>query len=722
VSRPASRLPFPASRPLRVVMAVAGAVAAWAVLAAALPYGAPSGILLVGGIYGGINALVAVSIILVYRANRVINFAAAEFGAVAAVVAIELHIQEHLNYFLAVAAGLVLSAVLGALTEFLILRRFSKAPRLIVAVATIGLAEVLNGLSVIIPVEWTSGGNSGTFTTPFTFHFRIYPVLFNGNYVLAMTVIPIVLGFLAWFLRATSYGVAIRAAADNGDRARLMGIPVARLSTVVWAITGLLSALAVLLRVPIQGFDSYSSVSSGGIDLLLQTLAAAVIAEMTSVPVGLSAAVGLGVLEQLVAWSFRNAAYQDPILLAVILLTLMIRRQKLTRAMETGIATWQAIRPVRAVPAELAGFWEVRAGRSCVRLGVLAFGLTLPLWIPAARTQLATYVLIYAIVAVSMVVLTGWAGHISLGQVALMGLGGAITAELFSQHGWDLFLAVGAASVISGGLAVLIGVPALRVSGPYLAVVTLAFAAASNSYFLNPNFFSWLDPTNAFSRPPLFGRIAIGSDRQMYYFVFVVLAICIVGARTLRASHAGRAIVAAQENRLATESVGLSTVRLNLEAFAVSGMIAGLAGGLYVVLQQGFNFSAFDPYSGLLFFTMVVIGGLGSLPGAVLGAVYVYGAQYLLKPGFQILATGAGLLLLLMFLPGGLGELVFRARDYLLRLVADRRRILVPSLVADRRDTNENVANLIGAGLTAADPLSDPQAATLEVELEQVSL
>jgi branched-chain amino acid transport system permease protein len=209
----------------------------------------------------------------------------------------------------------------------------------------------------------------------------------------------------------------------------------------------------------------------------------------------------------------------------------------------------------------------------------------------------------------------------------------------------------------------------------------------------------------------------------MYYFVFVALALCIVGARSLRSSHAGRAIVAAQENRLATESVGLSTVRLNLEAFAVSGMIAGLAGGLYVVLQQGFNFSAFDPYSGLLFFTMVVIGGLGSLPGAVLGAVYVYGAQYLLKPGFQILATGAGLLLLLMFLPGGLGELVFRARDYLLRLVADRRGIVVPSLVADRRDASENVVSLIGAGLTAVpDPVADPRSATLEVELEQVSL
>ena len=694
---------LPAGRAARIAGGVAAAVVAWAVLAAVLPHGAPLGILLAGAVFGGINALVAISIVLVYRANRVINFAAAEFGSVAAVVAIELHIRQHLNYFLAVAGGLVLAAVLGAIVEILILRRFTNAPRLIVAVATIGLAQVLNGFSVIIPTEWSNYGNSGTFTTPFNFHFMVFPVLFNGNYILAMILIPIVLAALAWFLRGTSYGVAIRAAADNGDRARLMGVPVARLSTIVWAITGVLSALAVLLRVPILGFESFASVSSGGPDLLLQTLTAAVVASMTSIPVALVAAVGLGVAEQLGAWTFQNATFVDAMLLVVILVTLLLRRQKLSRADDSGISTWQAIRPVRAVPSELASLWEVRSGRAVVRFGILAVGLLLPFWISPARAQLASYVLVYAIVAVSLVVLTGWAGHISLGQVGLMGFGGAITADMFIKHGWDLFFALGAGCVAAGVLAILIGIPALRVSGPYLAVVTLAFAVTSANYFLVPKYFKWLDTGAPLNRPPLFGRISINSDRQMYYLCLVVLVIALVAARTLRASHAGRAIVAAKENRLATESMGLSTVRLNLVAFAISGVIAGLAGGLFVVLQQGFNFSAFDAESGLTFFAMAVIGGLGSIPGAVLGAIYVYGATYLLKPGFQIIATGAGLLVLLMFFPGGLGEIVFRARDRLLRLAADRRGILVPSLVADRRELaehGEDVAALIGAGMT----------------------
>ena len=113
---------------------------------------------------------------------------------------------------------MVLAALLGAIIELTILRRFVTAPRLIVAVVTIGLAQILNGASVVIPYEWHRG-NAGTFTTPFTAHFYVFPVLFSGDYVLAMIAAPLVLVALTWFLRATHYGVAIRAAADNRDRA-----------------------------------------------------------------------------------------------------------------------------------------------------------------------------------------------------------------------------------------------------------------------------------------------------------------------------------------------------------------------------------------------------------------------------------------------------------------------------------------------------------------------
>ena len=172
---------------------------------------------------------------------------------------------------------------------------------------------------------------------------------------------------LAWFLRFTHYGVAIRAAADNGDRARLLGVPVRRLSTLIWTITGVLSALAVLLRVPIIGFSSFDSVSSGGLPLLLQTLTAAVIGSMTSLPITVLAAVGIGIADQLSAWSFRDATYVDAALLGVILVVLLAKRGAFTRASDTGISTWQAIRPVRPVPHRGRGYGYRSHRRSASR-------------------------------------------------------------------------------------------------------------------------------------------------------------------------------------------------------------------------------------------------------------------------------------------------------------------------------------------------------------------
>ena len=675
---------LPSGRPARTVAWAAGLLLLWAVLNAVLAHGAPLGILVAGIVFGSINGLVALSIVLVYRANRVINFAAAEFGGVAAVMAIELRIQLHLNYFLCVAAALVIAAGLGALLEMTILRRFSNAPRLIVMVATIGLAQLLDAVSVVIPTAW-GGVKQPSFNTPFNVQFSIFPEVFNGNWVAAIVVVPVALAGLTWFLRYTHYGVAIRASAENGDRARLLGIPVARLSTVVWAITGVLSVLAVLLRVPILGFASFEAVSGGGIPLLVQVLAAAVIGGMTSLPVTLLAAVGLGVIDQLGAWTFANSTYTDLTVFVILLVALLARRQRLTRAAESGITTWQAIKQVRGIPAELVQRKEVRVGRNVVKLAVIALAVALPYIASPSRTQLASDVLVYAMIGCSLVVLVGWAGQVSLGQIAFMGFGAATTGILMANHGWDLFAALGAGMAVAGLVATVIGIPALRISSQqYLGVVTLAFALVAAEYFLVQQYFPWFIPSGV-PRPPLFGRIAIGTDRQMYFVCLVVLAMILTAIGTLRRSHVGRSLLAAKDNRLAAQSIGLGTTKLNLVAFGVSGAIAGLAGGMFVVLQTDYNFGSFSADQGLTFFSMVVIGGLGSIPGAVLGSIYVYGCQYLLPGGYSDLATGVGLLLLLMFLPGGLGELMYRWRDGLLRMVAARRQIVVPSLVADLR-------------------------------------
>jgi branched-chain amino acid transport system permease protein len=138
--------------------------------------------------------------------------------------------------------------------------------------------------------------------------------------------------------------------------------------------------------------------------------------------------------------------------------------------------------------------------------------------------------------------------------------------------------------------------------------------------------------------------------------------------------------------------------KVKLMGFVLSGALAGFAGGVYALHQNGVFTGSFDPEVSVRLFSMVVIGGLGSLPGAILGAAYVRGAEFFLSGGWALIASGAGILLLLMFLPEGLGGLVYSVRDGLLRRVARRRGLIVPSLVADIRqlETAEAEVDLSG--------------------------
>src|SRR4051812_24363529 len=194
---------------------IIGFLVAWAVTAAVLPHGLPPGIMFKGIVYGSLYALIAIGLVLIYRANRVVNFAQAEFGAVAAVIAIELVLHWHVPYLIAVPTGLVIALLTGAVVNKLVISRFRRAPRLILSVATIGLAQILSGIAIVIPLA--IGANSGKlgatqFTTPFKASFHIRPVLFNANYVVAVVVVIAIMVGLAAFLRFSDYGVAIRAA------------------------------------------------------------------------------------------------------------------------------------------------------------------------------------------------------------------------------------------------------------------------------------------------------------------------------------------------------------------------------------------------------------------------------------------------------------------------------------------------------------------------------
>ncbi|HXW31686.1 MAG TPA: ATP-binding cassette domain-containing protein, partial [Acidimicrobiales bacterium] len=273
-----------------------------------------------------------------------------------------------------------------------------------------------------------------------------------------------------------------------------------------------------------------------------------------------------------------------------------------------------------------------------------------------------------------LVPLTGWAGQISLGQFALAGAGAATTGALLVHFDVDLFLALGASAVVGALVALVIGLPALRIPGTYLAAVTMAFAVPLSSYFLSQIYFPQIAETDVV-RPELFGKVSLESPRVFYWLCLALLVVVLHLTRNLRNSRTGRAMVATRDNEMAAASFSISPLRMKLFAFAYAGALAAVAGGLYIVANRGLGFSGIDPELSIDVFLMVAIGGLGSTTGAVMGVVYVEAMEYLLPGYAQLLATGGGLLVLLLVVPGGLGQIVFDGRDRLLRWLARGRGI-----------------------------------------------
>jgi ABC-type branched-subunit amino acid transport system ATPase component/ABC-type branched-subunit amino acid transport system permease subunit len=650
-----------------------------------LPTGIPLGILANGMVIGTLYALVALGLILVYRADRLISFAQVGLGAVPAVLALLLVTDRHLSYWVAAAVMLAGAALTGALVEVVVMRRFRRSPRLVATVATIGLAQVLAVIEIAMPAL-VSGRTLAPpeFPTPFRgLRFELGGVIFDGDHIAILVVAVALMLGLAGFLRLSRYGVAVRAAAENADRAALLGIPVRRLSTLVWVVAAVCSAIAVFMRAPVTGLSPGASVSP---TVLLYGLAAAVVAGMESLPLALLAGMGIGVIDQSAFFGTSRPDLSAALMLPIILGALLLRRGTVSRAFDTGVSTFRTLREFRPIPLELRGTPEVRRGRIGLRIAVCGLLLALPLVVGGVRANFASLVVIFAIVGISVVILSGWAGQVSLGQFAFCGIGAAVAGGLAVNHHADFFVTLLAAGLAGAAAALLIGLPALRVQGLFLAVVTLAFAVTVQNVVLDRQYTSWLLPglDVPVGRPILYGALDVRGDVAFYYVCLGVLGLAWLCARSLRASHTGRSLIAVRDNVAAAQAVGTSATRARLAAFAISGFIAAVAGALLAYQQQAVDRPTFGVLTSLEVFVFVVVGGLTSLPGALLGALYYEGLRYVgpaLGLGdLQVLASGVGVLLLLLVAPGGLASGVYAVRDRLLRAVARRHGIEVPSL------------------------------------------
>jgi branched-chain amino acid transport system permease protein len=307
---------------------------------------------------------------------------------------------------------------------------------------------------------------------------------------------------------------------------------------------------------------------------------------------------------------------------------------------------------------------------------------------PAQTSHGAVFAL-YGVIGVSLVVLTGWGGQISLGQFGFAAIGALVGGAATGRWGLPFAIALLLGALAASATAVGVGIPALRIRGLFLAVSTLAFAVAVGTVVMNHTYFGWLIPTTV-PRPKLLWFDTDADERTFYYLCLAALGFAIFVAQSLRRSRTGRVLIAMRDNEQFSRSHGIDVVRTRLAAFGVSGFLAGLAGVLYVHHQESLIISSYGAEQSIAMFLMAVIGGLGNVYTVLMGALYLGITTVVIDNAYgRLLASAFGVLAILLFYPQGIGALLYRIRDAWLRRIALRNRIAVPSLMGDRTDASK---------------------------------
>jgi ABC-type branched-subunit amino acid transport system ATPase component/ABC-type branched-subunit amino acid transport system permease subunit len=645
-------------------------------------------LLFLGTVRGLIIALIAMGIVLVYRSSRVINFAVGDLGVPAAALLAVMAGKHHWPYWLALVTAILVGTLSGAIVELTVIRRLFRAPRVIVLVATIGVAELAQAVTRSLP-DYRTGSLQTTFPSPF--HGEWHPgggVTVSGAQLLAIIIVPLITVAMWWLLGHTTFGEAVRASVANPDLARLTGINPKMVSTAVWTIAGFLSAVAVIL---IATDSTSTDLVAIGPDTLLRGLAAALVGRMVSFPRAVLAAVVIGILDQVLFFNFTNSTglVQFVLFIGVVLLVARVSRRDAGES-----ESFQFAPRIHGVSERLRQVWWVRRLPQLVGALGLLTAVILPLLVrQSAHHFTYTQVLAFALCATSVIVLTGWGGQLSLGQMAFAGVG-ALSAAAFRRGvsvniGWHstrliegslpavpFVWALLLGAVVACVIATLVGLGALRVRGLLLAASTLSFAIAAQAYIFRRPILSLGQSTVRLRRSPIGPFDIRVNNRGYYYLVLIVLTVFLIVLARLRRSGIGRSIVGVRENENGAAALTVSPVKAKLTAYAVGGFIAGLGGSLLggLVVTIGYSERFFRVEDSLALVSIAVIGGLGSLAGAVIGAVWVIGlpAFWPSNNVVPLFTSSLGLLLILLYIPGGFTQISYWCRDELFRWVEKR--------------------------------------------------
>jgi sulfate-transporting ATPase len=621
------------------------------VLALAVALGAADS-LAIGVVHGLSYAAVALGLVLVFKGSGILSLAHGPIAAVGAFVAWAvatdpdpLHPgQFHASgipWAIAALAGAAVGTAIAVAVERTVIRRLRNAPPTAALLATFAAGQLITLLTYLLWIRGRVAEGTRILPPPFHAAIRIGSIRLLGEHLVTLAVLPALMVALALFFLRTRAGISIRAAADHPANAELAGISTTRTSLMTWAIGGALAALGGIF---LAGMQRSVSLDVVGLGLLTRGLTAAVIGGMTSLPGAVAGGLGVGIAEAFLTRATNEPGLVEAALFAAVVAVLLASRR---RGPEPAAPPYLQMTARRAaVPARRIAF---------VLALVAAIGVVPQLLGPSGNFTVSL-VLVYAIVGVSLNLLMGDAGLISLGHFAFAGIGAFAGAKLVADAHVPYALAVAFATLCGAAVAFIIALPAVRLKGLGFALATFTFAVAAEGYLFRLSWFGSLSGIS-FPRPRIFGAdLAAPSGAAFTTLCAVALIGVATATRNVQRRRSGRAMRATRDNETAAATFGVPVAGYRVLAFTLSGGLAALAGTLYGMLAPPVHYAAFEPFRSLELVAMVVIGGLGSVAGAVMGAAYVVGIQraFAGSPAAGMAAIGLGTLGVLLYRPSGL--------------------------------------------------------------------
>ncbi|MFM0529715.1 ABC transporter permease [Paraburkholderia strydomiana] len=593
-----------------------------------------------GLIVGNIYALLAVGLALIFGVSHLINFAHGSVYMVGGFIGWFCLARLGLPLPVALLATVGGCALLGIAIERIGLRPLQGAARIAPLLATIGISFVLDQLAQIVfgPDPRAVPGSLPQWT-----------VAIGGASLSSLDVLIAAIGIgvaavLYAFLRFTRLGWAVRATAQDRDAAQQMGVNVHAVNRAVFAIACGLGGLSGLL----VGMYYNSIDPAMGFQATLKGIVALLIGGLGNVPGAIAGSLLLGLVESYGVALF-GTSYRDLFAFVLLLLFLVWRPNGL-------FSSNRRLPPEPLTGTFLSNVNAVRLPpRAVAALAVLAFAL--PVIAPAPYLlQTLTNGWIFSLLALSLTLVAGTVGQISLGHAALLLIGAYASALISANTGWTPALTIPLAGAVTAAIGTLVIYPSFRLRGHYVSIATLGIGEIVGLVILNWDGLT-RGPIGVTGIAPLslFGWQLTGARETYWFTLAVVVVLAWLQLRLLR-SHLGRTWRAIREDDVAARAYGVRPNRYKAIAFACGGFAAGIGGGIAAHLYSYINYQTFDSQVSILGLTMVILGGLGNVAGAIVGAVALVGLPELFRfaADYRMLVYGAVLLLLVRFRPQGL--------------------------------------------------------------------